>query len=306
MSMHTDDKLIFFGTDAFSLPSLVRLVAEKWNIVAVVTKPDSKVGRGQELSAPAVKKLAQAANIPVLQPTKLSEVEGEIRNLKPDAAVVVAYGKIIQPQILEIFPKGLINVHPSLLPRFRGASPIESTIVAGDEQTGITLMQLDKGMDSGPTYDIAKLQLGGTETKPELYERLAEMGAERLSAKLPSILDGTIVPIPQDTSKVTHSGMLKKSDSRIDWHKNATELERQVRAYLGWPGSATQIAGIEVTVTASHVSPKDGPVGTAYVSPSQELAVYAGKGSLIIDQLKPAGKREMTGMEFLTGHPLSR
>jgi methionyl-tRNA formyltransferase len=306
MSTRTTDKLIFFGTDAFSVPSLVRLIAEKWNIITVITKPDSKMGRGQELSAPAVKKLAQAAGIPVLQPSKLSEIEGEFRNLAPDAGIVVAYGKIIQPQILEIFPKGLINVHPSLLPRFRGASPIESTILAGDEQTGVTLMQLDRAVDSGPTYDIAKLQLGGTETRPELYERLAEMGAERLAAKLPSILDGTIVPIPQDTSKVTHSKMLKKSDGRIDWNKNASELEREVRAYLGWPGSAAQIAGIEVIITASHVSPKDGPSGTAYVSPSQELAVYASTGTLIIDRLKPAGKREMTGMEFLSGHPLSQ
>jgi methionyl-tRNA formyltransferase len=304
MNPPTKDRLIFFGTDAFSVPSLVKLIAEKWHVVAVITKPDSRVGRGRELTVPAVKKLAMAANIPVVQPEKLSEIEGEIRTLKPDIGIVVAYGKIIPPHILELFPNGLINVHASLLPKYRGASPIEAVLKNGDEVTGITLMQLDRGMDTGPTFDSAKLQLTDTETRPELYVRLAEMGAELLSAKLPAILSGTIVSIPQDSSKASHVGLIKKADGQIDWNKPAHDIEREIRAYLGWPGSTTTVAGVEVTITGAHTSPKDGPPGKAYVSPSSELAVYTKNGSLIVDGLKPSGKREMTGIEFLAGHKL--
>ncbi|HUD11266.1 MAG TPA: methionyl-tRNA formyltransferase [Candidatus Saccharimonadia bacterium] len=302
MNPPSKDRLIFFGTDAFSLPSLVKLIAEKWHIVAVVTKPDSRMGRGRELSAPAVKKLAVSANIQVLQPARLSEIEGELRSLRPDAGIVVAYGKIIRPAILDLFPKGLVNVHASLLPKYRGASPIEAAIKNGDEVTGVTLMKLDHGMDTGPTYAADKLQLAGTETRPDLYAKLAEMGAKLLSGKLPAILSGNIVSIPQDSAQASHVGLIKKADGRVDWTKPADAIEREIRAYLGWPGSYTKINGTPVTITASHISPKDGEPGTAYISPSSELAVYANMSSLIIDRLTPAGKREMTGIEFLAGH----
>jgi methionyl-tRNA formyltransferase len=304
MSHIPRNPIIFFGTDAFSVPSLIRLLAEKWNVVGVVTKPDSHTGRGRELTYPAVKRIALASGIPVLQPPKVSEISDKLRHLNPDAGIVVAYGKIIPASVINLFPGGLINVHASLLPRYRGASPIEAAILAGDEAAGVTLMQIDEGMDTGPTYDAAKLQLAGTETKHDLYEQLAELGADLLSAKLSHILDGTIVPIPQDNTYATHVGLIQKDDGRIDWSKPAQTLEREVRAYVGWPGSRTHLAGTEVTITAARVSPKDGPAGTPYKSPSGELAVYAGSGSLIIDTLKPAGRREMTGPEFLAGHRL--
>lgn len=306
MSNIPDDRLIFFGTDAFSVPSLIRLLAEEWNVVAVVTKPDSPAGRGRELTVPAVKRLAQAKGIPVLQPEKATDVIEELGTYRADAGIVVAYGKILPPKLIKLFPKGLINVHASLLPRYRGASPIESAILAGDDTTGVTLMQIDEGMDTGPTYDNAKLQLSGSENRYDLYEQLAELGAELLSAKLPSILDNVIVPIPQDKTQASHVGLIKKEDGHIDWTKPASEIERQVRAYLGWPGSRSTISGTDVIITAAHTSPKDGQAGTPYIAPSGELAVFAGEGSLVIDTLKPAGKREMTGAEFLTGHPLPK
>src|SRR5579871_749054 len=162
----TKDKLIFFGTDAFSVPALIQLLSENCNIIAIITKPDSHAGRGQELTFPAVKRLGLAKDIPVLQPQKLSEVENEIKKRKPDAGIVVAYGKIISQQIIDMFPKGLINIHPSLLPKYRGPSPIEATILNGDTDTGVTLMRIEAGMDSGPTYATDKLQLIGTETRP--------------------------------------------------------------------------------------------------------------------------------------------
>jgi methionyl-tRNA formyltransferase len=302
----TSDRLIFFGTDAISVPSLIRLMAEDWNIVAVVTKPDSRTGRGQELTQPAVKRLAEAKGIPVLQPTKLRDIQSDLAALKPDAGIVVAYGKIIPGSVLELFPKGLINAHVSLLPRYRGASPIEAAILNGDDTAGVTLMRIDQGMDTGPTYDAAKIQLTGHETRHDLSEQLAELAAELLATKLTGILKGHLVPIPQDNTQASAVHMLSKADGLIDWSKPAAQLEREVRAYLGWPGSRTELTGAEVTITAAHTSPAQGPAGTAYKSPSSELAVYTTEGSLVIDRLKPAGKREMTGSEFLAGHPLPK
>ena len=304
MSQVPTDRLIFFGTDAFSVPTLIRLLAEEWNIVGVVTKPDSHTGRGRELTLPAVKRLALAKGIPVLQPAKLRDCKAEITALRPDAGIVVAYGKIIPAPILKLFPKGLINVHASLLPKYRGASPIEAALLNGDNVTGVTLMRLDEGMDTGPTYDAEKVQLAGTETRLDLYEGLAETGAEFLAAKLAGILSGHLVPIPQDSAQTSTVGLIKKSDGLIDWNKPAATLEREIRAYLGWPGSRTHIAGADATITAAHVMPTDGPAGIAYKTPTGELAVYCGQDSLVIDTLKPAGKREMTGQEFLAGHPL--
>lgn len=300
----TQDRLIFFGTDAFSVPALIQLLAENWNLVAIVTKPDSRAGRGQEMTFPAVKRLGLARGIPVLQPEKLSDIEDQIKKLNPDAGIVVAYGKIISQRVMDLFPKGLINIHPSLLPLYRGSSPIESTILSGDTDTGVTLMRIDAGMDSGPTYTADKLQLDGTEYRPDLYEKLAEMGASLLTAKLPGILEGTIVPIPQEKSKATKTQRIQKSAGNIDWTKPAERLQREVRAYSGWPGSHGQVGGVDAIITSVRVSPKSGKPGIAYVTPSEELAVYAGEGSLIIDTLKPVGKREMTGPEFLAGHKL--
>jgi methionyl-tRNA formyltransferase len=300
----TRDRLVFFGTDAFSVPTLIRLVAEGYNVVAVVTKPDSRAGRGRELSPPAVKRLAEAQRIPVLQPTRVSDIEADLEALHPDSGIVVAYGKIIPPAVLELFPKGLINIHASILPRYRGASPIEAAILNGEEATGVTLMRLDNGVDTGPTYDVAKLQLTGTETRPELYEQLAEIGSELLSTKLVAILDGNIVPIPQDNTQASTVGMLRKQDGVIDWTKPAEQLDREIRAYLLWPGSRAHIDGTDAIITAAHIHQPSGPPGQAFKTASSELAVYAGTGSLIIDRLKPVGKREMTGLEFLAGHPL--
>lgn len=298
------DKLIFFGTDAFSVPSLIRLLAEDWPIVAVVTKPDAHTGRGRQLAAPAVKRLAEAKNIPVLQPEKLSDIRHHLDRLRPTAGIVVAYGKIIPANVIELFPKGLINVHASLLPRWRGASPIEQAILTGDNDTGVTLMSIEPGLDTGPTYTNAKIQLTGRETRLELYEELAEIGADLLSADLGAIMSGTIAAIPQNKSEATTTKLIPKSAGVIDWTKPAAQLEREIRAYLGWPGSRTTLANTDVTITAARSMGVDGPAGTAYITPSRELAVYAGNGSLVIDQLKPAGKNEMPGTAFLTGHKL--
>jgi methionyl-tRNA formyltransferase len=296
--------IVFFGTDAFSVPSLIRLLAEGWNVVAVVTKPDAPTGRGRALTEPAVKRLAVAQGIRVFQPAKLSEIEPELAALKAENGIVVAYGKIISAAMLEIYPKGFLNVHASLLPKYRGASPIEAALLNGDSETGVTLMQLEAGMDTGPTYDESKIQLDGTENREMLYERLAELGADLLAMRLPAILEGQIVPIPQDESEATNVGRISKADGVIDWSKPAEVLEREIRAYLGWPGSRTQIAGADVTITAAKIISGAGSGGTAFITDDGDLAVYAADSALLIETLKPAGKREMSGRDFLRGHAL--
>lgn len=303
--MSQTDSLVFFGTDAFSLPSLVRLIAEDRPIAAVVTKPDTATGRGRHLTLPAVKRLAEANNLPVYQPAQVAQLLPVLERLHASAGVVVAYGKIIPQSIIDAFPKGLINVHASLLPRWRGASPIEHAILSGDEVTGVTLMQIEAGLDTGPTFTSEKFQLTGQETRLDLYEQLAELGANLLAADLSAILGGTIAAVPQDTAQATTTGLITKADGHIDWSKPARELEREIRAYLGWPGSRTQIAGRDVIITAARAVAASGPNGKAYVSASKELAVYAGRGSIIIDRLKPAGKTEMSGTAFLAGNRLS-
>jgi methionyl-tRNA formyltransferase len=297
-------RIVYFGTDAFSLAPLIRLLSDGWNVVAVVTKPDSPTGRGRQITYPAVKRLAMSRNIQVLQPEKLSDMKDELAQLRADIGIVVAYGKLIPAAMLDIFPHSFINVHASLLPRYRGASPIESALLNGDDETGVTLMQIEAGLDTGPTYDMAKQQLDGTENRVDLYEHLSELGADLLAIHLPAILLGQVVPIPQNEAEASTVGRIQKAAGTIDWAKPATILEREVRAYLGWPGSRTQLAGTDVTITSSKISHESGPAGTAHLTQSGELAVYATPGSLIILTLKPAGKREMLASEFLQGHSL--
>ena len=301
MNHSLTDQLIFFGTDAFSLPSLMCLITEGYEIAGVVTKPNAPTGRGRKVTEPAVKRLAEANRIPVYQPTKLSELLPILDHLHPAAGIVVAYGKLIPQAVIDCFPKGLINVHASLLPRWRGASPIEHAILSGDDTTGVTLMQIEAGLDTGPTYTDARLQLAGHETRLSLYEQLAELGANLLSSDLEAILTGTIAPIPQDSTTATTAGLITKQAGQIDWSKPAVQLEREIRAYLGWPGSHAHLAGRDVVITAARVLEGTGQAGQAYATPSKELAVYAGSGSLVIDQLKPVGKTEMTGAAFLNG-----
>ncbi len=303
-------RIIFFGTDAFSVPSLSRLLADHWNIVGVVTKPDAPTGRGRTLTPPVVKQLALEHDIPVFQPQKLSDIEPELAKLNAKIGIVVAYGKIIPPSLLTLFPHGLLNVHGSLLPLYRGASPVEATILAGDSKTGITLMQLEAGLDTGPTYDIATLPLSGTETRPELYETLANLGADLLATRLAAILEGRLTSTPQNNAEATEVSRIQKSDGHIDWTKPAAQIERKIRAYLGWPGSSTTLGGTDATVTAAHVQsspetpPSQNTPGTPFKTASGQLAVATGQDILIIDRLKPAGKRDMPARDFLAGHPL--
>ncbi|MGE5309657.1 MAG: methionyl-tRNA formyltransferase [Sphaerimonospora mesophila] len=252
---NTMTKLVFFGTEDFSAPSLEALIKAGYDIAAVVTKPDSIRGRGHQVDSPTVAKIAAQHGITVLQPQKLADISDQLLSLSAAAGVLVSYGKIIPESIIQLFPNGIINLHPSLLPKYRGPSPIEAAILNGDPKTGLTLMALAKAMDAGPIYCQETVSLSGTETKPELYESLSRQGAELMIEKLPGILDGRIKPVPQDDTLATYCQLIdRQADGYITpATMPASECERRVRAYLGWPKTRLDYLGTEVIVTKAQV-----------------------------------------------------
>lgn len=231
--------LIFFGTAAFGLPILQKLVKLPYlELKAVITQPDKPVGRKQILTPPPVKTLAKKFNIPVLQPDNIrtEEFEEKIRQINPKLVILVAYGKIIPKNVLEIPKFGWLNIHASLLPKFRGASPIQSAILSGEKETGVTLMKIDEHTDTGPIITQEKIEIAPDETSQTLHDKLSRLGAELLAKTLPFYLDGKIKPKPQNNSQATYTKIIKKEDGKIDWQKSAEEIERQIRAFMPWPG----------------------------------------------------------------------
>jgi methionyl-tRNA formyltransferase len=302
---NTSNKIIFFGTEAFSLAALTGLIEAGYDIAAVVTKPDSKQGRGHRVIAPAVKILAEKHNIPVWQPAKLRDIAQDIKSLQPIAGVLVSYGKIIPQSIIDLFTPGIINVHPSLLPKYRGPSPIESAILNGDTVTGVTIMQLSAAMDAGPLYAAKEHVLQGTETQSELYHALATVGTDLLLETLPKILTDDLQPIDQDDEKASYCQLLSKEDGVIDWSDPATTIERKIRAYKTWPQSRTTLGDIEIIITKAHSVPSvSEKPGTLEVISKEEgiMAVHADNGYLCIDTIKPIGKKEMPIKAFLAGY----
>lgn len=252
----TSKRIIFFGTEDFSLVTLRALVDAGFLVEAVVTKPDMKKGRGHTLSQPAVKTYAVDQGITVWQPTKLTDIADDITALDQPLGVLVSYGKLIPQSIIDLFSPGIINIHPSLLPRYRGPSPIESAIANGDQETGVTLMQLSAQMDAGPLYAYTPLELTGRETAPELYHTLGEIGAQMLLRILPDIFEGTLAdPQPQNDDDATYCALLTKADGILDPATlTAVEAERRVRAYLTYPRSRVVLGSDTLIVTAAHIA----------------------------------------------------
>lgn len=292
------NKIIFFGTDDFSLISLKALINAKFEICAVITKPDSKSGRGQKITMPSVKKLAIENKIPVWQPVKLSEVNDDIKKLGKDTTgVLVSYGKIIPESTIKLFERGIINIHPSLLPLYRGPTPIESAIANGDEETGITVMQISNSMDAGPIYKQIKYKLNGFETQPELYEILANLGAKELINILPDILNKEITPKQQNNNMATYCAILEKQDSFFNL-ANITSIvaERMIRAHLSFPKTKLSIMGNVIIITKAHTANKE-------QSPIDILCID--NKYLVIDELiAPSGKK-MSAKDFINGYKLT-
>lgn len=298
-------KIIFLGTPDFAVPTLETLVAdERFDVVAVVTAPDAPVGRKQILTPPPVKITAQKHGIPVLQPNKPTDIREQLAASRPDCMVTIAYGYILPQSIIDIPTHGIVNLHASILPRWRGASPIQSAIAAGDKETGITLMKIDAGCDTGPIIAIEKLPIELIDTGASLHDKLSVLSAEVTKKHLIGYLESTLQPVAQDQAHATLAGKLTRESGRIDWQKPAVEIERLVRAYYPWPGTWTQWNG----KTLKIIAVKPGPLavnkyepGTVFVHDGK-LAVQCGNDALAVTRLQLEGKKPMDAQEFIRGN----
>lgn len=307
--MNVNTSILFFGTSNFALPALQGLVTNGYNILGVVTKPDEPVGRRQILTSPPVKVLAQKNNIPVFQPESLKEYTDELPDA--DLYIVAAYGKIISQALLDKPRLGALNIHPSLLPRWRGPSPIQFAILYGDKETGVTIIKLDELMDHGPVVANSKWPIANSKTTyPELHDELADIGAQLLIEVLPKWIRGAIAAVPQDDVKATFSKMLTKEDGRINWEKPAEDIEREIRAFNPWPGTWTMWPDgdkiCRVRIEYGLAVPDEPPVGSpGYIWYSRDypLLVKTGHGSLAVHTLTLEGKKAMDAKTFLHGHP---
>ena len=306
-------RLIFMGTPEFGVIILEKLIKSKYKPVLVITEPDKPIGRKQILTPPAVKVLAQRYNISILQPEKIRDSKYEIRDIKPDLIVVAAYGQILPKEILKIPKYGCLNIHPSLLPKYRGASPIQHAILNGDKKTGVTIILMDEKIDHGPIMSNIKYQISNIKiTYEELSKELANLGAKLLLKTIPKWVKAELKPKPQDESKATYAKILKKEDGRINWKKSADDIERQVRAFNPWPGTWTywQILKekplrIKILKARVFISPENKThlIGKVLVVPQNEPAVQCGKDFLAIEKLQLEGKKMTDSEKFLRGHP---
>ena len=292
------------GTPDFAVPALTEL-HKAYNVVMVVTQPDRKSGRGRKLTASPVKKFAQAANLPVFQPNTLKNPQAVsfLQDLKPDLIVVAAFGQILRRNVLDMPRQGCINIHASLLPRWRGASPVTAAILAGDAETGITLMQMDPGLDTGPIIRQRAMPITPQHTGQSLTAELSFMGANLLIETLPDWLDGKITPQPQDDALATLARRIKKEQGLLNWRQNALQIDRQVRAFFPWPGAFTRWQGktLKVLSVAAAVDwAEDLPPGRVFKL-GKEIAVAASQGAIILQQIQPAGKRPMSAKSFVAG-----
>lgn len=293
-------RVAFFGTPDFAVPCLEALIASGHEVVCVVTQPDKPKGRGQEVQAPPVKEVAMRAGIAVLQPASVRKPPfvGELARFAPDLAVVVAYGKILPKDLLETPKKGCINVHGSLLPRWRGAAPIQWAVLAGDELSGVTTMQMDEGMDTGDMLLTREVKLAPDETAGSLFARLAPVGASLLIETLAKL--DSIPRVKQDESKATHARMLEKEDGRIDWTKPAREIDARVRGTNPWPGAFTTAGGKLLKIHRVSWDREAGEPGRL-----AGTRVGTGDGTVTLLEVQPEGGRRMTGEEFARGRGAS-
>lgn len=296
----------FFGTPDFALPVLQALFdMPEINLVAVFTQPDKPMGRKQILTSPPVKILAEKYNIPVCQPERIKSVKFEqcFSDLELDVTIVVAYGKIIPEKILQTPKHGWLNIHGSLLPKYRGASPIQGAILGGESETGVTLMKIDAGLDTGDIISQESIPISTGDDFLSLHDKLSQLGAEVIKDALVNYLNGKIIPIPQHEPTATKTSIIKKEDGKIDWSKDSVEIGRHIRAYNPWPGAFCKYDNRTVKIYTAEVSDMDLDLKPGEVSfKDNSLFVGCGKGILRVNRLQLEGKKPQMAREFINGN----
>lgn len=296
-------RIVFMGTPDFAVPSLQALIDAGHDVCAVYTQPDKPQGRKQILTAPPVKTLALEHDIPVFQPNTLKneDEQARLRELAPEVIIVVAYGKLLPKAVLDIPPHGCINVHGSLLPRWRGAAPIQWAVIAGDEMAGVTTMQMAEGLDTGDMLLTYETKVGEKETAGELFDRLAQSGAELLTQTLVKLDE--ITPRPQDDAQSCYAHMLDKQMAVIDWSKSAHEIDCLIRGLNPWPIALTTLSGERLKVFAAEKAAGNGEPGTVLeADPKKGLTVACGEGALGLTEIQLVGGKRMKATDFLRGH----
>ena len=304
-------RVIFMGTPEFAALCLEQLILNRYQVVAVYTQRDKPAGRGRTLVSPPVKRVAQAWELPVVQPASLKSEEAvaKLAGFAPDVIVVAAFGQILPPPVLDIPRYGCINIHPSLLPRFRGASPIAAAILAGDEFTGVSIMLMDAGLDTGPVLARAQIPISRWDTTGSLTTKLSLIAAQLLREVLPRWFRGELTPKPQNEAEATYCGSITKEEGEIDWHLSAIDIWRRVRAFQPWPGCYTRWRGRRLEIIEAVPLPQDGEfeAGKVIALPQTTegskaaFGICTGDGILGVARVQPEGKRAMSAAEFLRG-----
>jgi len=301
-----DIRTVFMGTPEFACPSLQGLIDAGCNLVGVFTQPDRPSGRGRKLTPPPVKVLAEERGIPVFQPQRLRRPEAvaQLRELAPDLVVVVAYGQILSKDVLEMPRFGCINVHASLLPKYRGAAPINKAIVDGETVTGVTTMYMDEGLDTGDMLIRKSLEIGPDETAGQLHDRLAPLGAEAMQETLMQLCAGTLERVPQNDAESCYASLMKKEDGRIDWQLPALQIHNLVRGLDPWPSAYTALDGQVLKVAGTRVAEGSGDPGTVLDATPEGVLIACGEGALSVGRLQLPGKKMLAAGDFLRGREL--
>lgn len=300
-------RIIFMGTAELSCASLEKLAHdEQFSVAAVVTQPDKPKGRDLKLQPSPVKILAQKLHFPILQPVKARDEKfiSQLRELKPELIVVVAYGQILSQAILDLPKFGCVNVHTSPLPKYRGAAPIQWAIANGETETGVTIMKMDAGLDTGPILSQARTPILPEDNSQILHDKLAQLGADLLVKTIPDYVAGKIQPQPQNNSEATYAAKIKKEDGKIDWNLPAQEILNRLRAFTPWPGAFTFLENHLLKIWKMEIVERSGKAGEILSADKNGIVVACGKDALRILELQPEGKRRMIAQEFLAGHSL--
>ena len=296
-------RIAFAGTPQFALPALRALLASRHRVVGVLTQPDRPAGRGRELRASPIKLLATEHGLPVAQPATLKTAEGRavLHGWSPDLMVVVAYGLILPAPVLMLPRMGCLNIHGSVLPRWRGAAPIQRAVLAGDAETGISIMQLDEGLDTGPVLLERRRPIGLHDTAGDLHDALSELGAAALLEAIDGLTTGELLPRAQSTEGVTYAAKIEKTEARIEWSAPAVQVDRRIRAFNPWPVAHTQLAGEGLRLLRSSVADTDAreaAPGTVLGLADDGLRVACGEGVVAVSELQRAGKRPVSARDF--------